>query len=176
MKIPSNRFWYVIMAGMKNDMPKTAAKMCFVYLLNFHATNWIMVPKMTNWKSAAKYQACCMHWIKNKTKHTRTFLIFQFEFSKFRNFEVIRTGSEVLKKLFMYNMFVHQLLRQAIRSASASIGQLGPFRSLYNNVALKSIMNTYTGVNLWIILQGSDAPWVWRQLSKMHYTAYRKYR
>lgn len=60
----------------------------------------------------------------------------------FLDFEVIRTGSEVFKKLFMYSMFVHQLLRQAIRSASAKIGQLGPLRSLYSNVALKSIINT----------------------------------
>lgn len=62
INIPSNRFWYVIMAGMKNEMPKTAAKICFVYLLNFHATNWMMVPKITNWKSAARYHACCIHW------------------------------------------------------------------------------------------------------------------
>lgn len=45
-------------------------------------------------------------------------------------------------------MLVHQLLRHASRSASANIGQDGPERSLYKNVALNNRINEYTGVYL----------------------------
>lgn len=50
------------------------------------------------------------------------------------------TGSLLLTKLLMYSKFAHQLFRQASRSVSAKMGQNGPERSLYNIVALKSMM------------------------------------
>lgn len=63
MNVPSNLYLYVIIAGIKCDITSANAKTGFVHFVNFQIIIWIMVPTMTNWKSAAKYQACCIHYV-----------------------------------------------------------------------------------------------------------------
>lgn len=64
INVPSNWYLYVMMAGIKNEITNAEANTVFVHLVNFQMIIWMIVPQMTNWKSAAKYHACCIHYIK----------------------------------------------------------------------------------------------------------------
>lgn len=131
INVPSNLYLYVIIAGIKNETTKDEANTALVHFVNFQIIIWIAVPQITNWKSAAKYHACCRHYGKCAT--------FYFRQINFNIFQL--TGSWPFTKLLMYSIFVHQLLRHASRSVSAKMGQDGPVRILYKSVALKSKMN-----------------------------------
>lgn len=61
MKVPSNLYLYVITAGITNETARYDANTALVHLVNFQIIIWIIVPQITNWKSAAKYHACCIH-------------------------------------------------------------------------------------------------------------------